>query len=142
MGDTDITDTVLVIYHTWNNLDVALLAITPIIRGETWQSFCGRVRQNESAAHRSWGIQRGSARNVPARRDFERSSGNNRFDGNNRFNNDRPTTNDRRASNGRLPVAGERPNRVEKTRSPKKASPKKEPARPPLNNTTGNRGRK
>jgi hypothetical protein len=49
-----ICDDRTIIYQIWRDLDITLVAITPAINGETWLQFCARVRQNESAAYRSW----------------------------------------------------------------------------------------
>jgi hypothetical protein len=124
--EAGVTDDATVIYQTWQGLDVIIAGITPILNGESWLSFCTRVRQNESAAFRSWKATRYERRRDPP------SYGNRRGETNTYSNNNRVGAGARSQST----MSG----RVEKS-SPKKASPRKSPPkrREPLTNTAGNR---
>jgi hypothetical protein len=128
MTEAGMSDDRTIIYQTWRGLDIMLVAITPVIDGETWLQFCARVRQNESAAYRSWQSEQ-----------WRKKS-------DSRFNASRPrfdTT--RREYSGRQDNTGfMRPqttgNRINKSPSKAKSSPAKRPiGRDPLGYTTGNR---
>jgi hypothetical protein len=123
--EAGVTDDATVIYQTWQGLDVIIAGITPILNGESWLSFCTRVRQNESAAFRSWKATRYERRRDPP------SYGNRRGETNTYSNRAGPGVRSQSTISGR----------VEKVTSPKKASPRKSPPkrREPLTNTTGNR---
>jgi hypothetical protein len=123
--EAGVTDDATVIYQTWQGLDVIIAGITPILNGESWLSFYTRVRQNKSAAFRSWKATRYKRRRDPP------LYGNRRGETNTYSNRARPGVRSQSTISGR----------VEKVTSPKKASPRKSPPkrREPLTNTTGNR---